>query len=288
MSAQDCAGKVVIVTGAAGGFGRALTRHFVEDGADVAGLDVTASGIERLAEEMRSLDNARGGFLPFVADVTDPASCRDAVAAVLARFGHIDALINNAGLGMGRFRPDHMTRPVRTAEIGFEDWQAFLGVNAGGAFNMVQAVLPHFEAQGHGRIVNVTTSFLTMQRGGFLPYAASKAALEAASASWAEEFAGSGISVNVVVPGGPADTPMVPQESGFDRALLIPPSAMFWPMRWLVSDAGAATNGRRFIAANWDPNLPVEAAAAASGSPIAWPDLKGTAVWPGGALPDGT
>jgi NAD(P)-dependent dehydrogenase (short-subunit alcohol dehydrogenase family) len=278
----DVAGKVVAITGGAGGFGRALTRRFVEAGALVASLDVTAEGVEALTAEMQRLGNAAGSFLPLVADVTDPVSCRAAVEAVVGRFGRIDALVNNAGLGMSRIRPDHMQRPIRTAEVDVAAWQDFHGVNASGAFNMVKAVLPHFEAAGQGRIVNVTTSFFTMQRGGFLPYAASKAALEAASASWAEEFAGSGITVNVVVPGGPADTPMVPAEAGFDRALLIPPDAMFWPMRFLVSDAGAGTNGRRFIAANWDPGLPVEAAAAASGSAIAWPDLKSTVVWPGG------
>jgi NAD(P)-dependent dehydrogenase (short-subunit alcohol dehydrogenase family) len=282
MAEPEVAGKVVVVTGGAGGFGRALTRRFVEAGACVASLDLTAEGIERLSDEMRRLGNAAGAFLPLVADVADPASCRRAVEAVIARFGRIDALINNAGLGMSRIRRDHMTRPIRTAEVDFETWQAFLAVNAGGAFNMVKAVLPHFEAARAGRIVNVTTSFFTMQRGGYLPYAASKAALEAASASWAEEFADSGIAVNVVVPGGPADTPMVPEEAGFDRKALIPPEAMFWPMRWLVSDAGAGTTGRRFIAANWNPALPAEEAAAACGSPIAWPDLKGSVVWPGG------
>jgi len=282
MTGADIREKVVVITGGAGGFGRALTRHFVEDGARVASLDVAAGGVDSLAAEMRGLGNAAGAFLPLVADVADPAACRQAIEATLRRFGRIDALINNAGLGMSRIRRDHMKRPVRTAEVDAETWQAFLAVNAGGAFNMVKAVLPHFEAAGHGRIINVTTSFFTMQRGGYLPYAASKAALEAASASWAEEFAGSGVTVNVVVPGGPADTPMVTEEAGFDRSALIPPDAMFWPMRWLVSDAGAGTSGCRFIAANWDPATPVEEAIAASGSPIAWPDLKGTVVWPGG------
>lgn len=282
MAEQDSAGKVVVITGGAGGFGRALTRRFVEDGARVASLDVSADGIAGLAAEMRQLDNAAGAFLPLVVDVTDPVAAADAVARIIKRFGRIDALINNAGIGMGRIRNDHMKVPVRTAEIDFEAWQTYLAVNAGAAFNMVKAVLPHFEAQGAGRIINVTTSFFTMQRGGFLPYAASKAALEAASASWAEEFAGSGITVNVVVPGGPADTPMVPAEAGFDRAQLIRPEAMFWPMRFLISEAGGGTTGRRFIAANWDPALPADEAAESSGSAVAWPDLKGTVVWPGG------
>ncbi len=282
MSSESASGKVVVVTGGAGGFGRALSRGFVRDGALVACLDHTTDGLAEVEGEMARFDNAAGAFLPLVADVTDPASCEAAIARVIDHFGHIDALINNAGLGMSRVRIDHMDNPVGTAEVDHDMWRDFLGVNATGAFNMVKAVLSHFKARGSGRVVNVTTSFFTMQRGGFLPYAASKAALEAASASWAEEFEGSGITVNVVVPGGPSDTPMVPTESDFDRSLLIQPDAMFHPMRFLVSDAGGATNGRRFIAANWDPEQGTAAAIAASGSPIAWPDLKGTVVWPGG------
>ena len=283
MNDESAAGKVVVITGGAGGFGRALTQGFVQDGTKVASLDRTADGIAELEAEMARLDNAAGELLPLVADVTDPASCNEAIARVLARWGHIDALINNAGLGMSRVRPTHMDNPVKTSEVDHQQWQDFLGVNASGPFNMVKAVLAHFEARGRGRIINVTTSFFTMQRGGFLPYAASKAALEAASSSWAEEFAETDITVNVVVPGGPADTPMVPPESGFDRADLIQPEAMFHPMRWLVSDAGQDTSGRRFVAANWDPEIGAAAAAEACGAPIAWPDLKGTIVWPGGS-----
>ena len=81
--------------------------------------------------------------------------------------------------------------------------------------------MPRFRAQGFGRIVNVTTSFFTMLRGGFAPYGPAKAGLEAWSASLAQELAATGVTVNVVVPGGPTDTPMVPQESGFDRRALI-------------------------------------------------------------------
>lgn len=282
MTAESVQGKVVVITGGAGGFGRVLTRFFVQDGAQVASLDLSPDGIAELEGEMRRPDNAAGGFLPLLADVTDPDSCNRAIEIVLARFGRIDALINNAGIGMGRVRPDHMTNPVKTAEVDHAQWRDFLAVNAGGPFNMVKAVLAHFEERGAGRVINVTTSFFTMQRGGYLPYAASKAALEAASASWAEEFAETAITVNVVVPGGPADTAMVPEEAGFERSELIRPEAMIGPMRWLVSDAGGATSGRRFIAATWDPDIPPAEAAAASGSPIAWPELKGTVVWPGG------
>jgi NAD(P)-dependent dehydrogenase (short-subunit alcohol dehydrogenase family) len=93
---------------------------------------------------------------------------------------------------------------------------------------------------------------------------------------------GSGITVNVVVPGGPTDTPMVPPESGYDRAALIRPAQMAPPMLYLFSDRAAGVTGRRFVAANWDLALPPDQAAFQAGAPAGWPDLARTPVWPGG------
>ena len=102
-----------------------------------------------------------------------------------------------------------------------------------------------------------------MLRGKFHPYSPPKAGLEAMSAGHAKEFESQGVTVNVVVPGGPADTPMVPAESGIDRAAMVPPSAMVPPVLWLCSEAGGAWTGHRYIAGNWDASL--DAAAAAEG-----------------------
>jgi NAD(P)-dependent dehydrogenase (short-subunit alcohol dehydrogenase family) len=121
-----------------------------------------------------------------------------------------------------------------------------------------------------------------MLRGGFAPYGPAKAALEAWSASLAKELAGSGITVNVVVPGGPADTPMVPQQDFPDRAALVPPARMAPPMLHLCSEAGGAITGQRFVAAHWDETRPAAEAVAAAGAPIGWPDLAQSPVWPGG------
>lgn len=87
------------------------------------------------------------------------------------------------------------------------------------------------------------------------------------------------------MPGGPADTPMVPLESGFDRADLIRPEAMAPPMLWLASPAADAVTGRRYIAANWDTQLPPEEAAKRAGDAIGWPELTKNVVWPT-ALPE--
>ena len=121
-----------------------------------------------------------------------------------------------------------------------------------------------------------------MLRGGFHPYGPCKAGLEAMAAGHAREFEGSGVTVNVVVPGGPADTPMVPPESGIDRNALIPPEVMAPPILWLCSDAADGITGNRYVAAKWDASLPAEQAERQCRAPIAWPELAQSPVWPGG------
>ena len=265
-------GKVVVVTGAVGGIGSALVAGLIARGARAAALDIAATDASGAGQEV----------LPLVADISDEHACDEAVRACLARFGRIDGLINNAGIGMNRVRDDYENRPVPMEDIAPDFWRRAMAVNATGTFLMTRAVMPHFRARGSGRVISVTTSFFTMLRRGWAPYGGSKAAIEAASAGWAAELAGSGITVNVLVPGGPADTAMVPTESFADRASLIPPAAMVPPACWLLSDAASGVTGRRFVAANWDAALPAETAAAGAGAPIGWPDLAAaTVVWPG-------
>ncbi len=85
-----------------------------------------------------------------------------------------------------------------------------------------------------------------------------------------------------MVPGGPADTPMVPNTSFPDRGALIKPQRMAPPMLHLISDAGADITGMRFVAAHWDAALPPADAVKRAGAPIGWPDLAQNPVWPGG------
>jgi len=273
----DVTGRVVLVTGAAGGIGQALCRAFAGAGMRVGVCDVNAAGAERLATDLGA-DRA----IAVEGDVADPVSCERAVATVTNRFGALHALVNNAALGMGIIRQDHMTQPVGIDEVSIEVWHRFLATNLSGAFHMVKAAIPHFRAARSGRIVNVTTSMFTMLRQGFYPYGVAKAGLEAWTASLASELDGSGITVNVVVPGGPTDTPMVPPESGYDRAALIRPEQMAPPMLYLFSDKADGVTGRRFVAAHWDQALPEDQAAYQAGAPAGWPDLARSPVWPGG------
>ena len=274
-------GKVAIVTGAAGGFGRELVGGLLGAGAKVAALDVDGKRLDELAA-MHEESLETGRLVTARTDISRYEECEAAVAEARARLGGLHILVNNGALGMGVIRVDHMTELVGIHEIAPEMWDRFVNVNLSGGWYMTRAAIDGLLAQGWGRIVNVTTSFFTMLRGRFHPYGPAKAGFEAMSAGHAAEFEGTGVTVNVVVPGGPSDTPMVPAEAGFDRSAMIPPTAMVPPILWLCSEAGGAHTGHRYIAANWDAAADPEAAAEGCRAPIGWPDLAQNPVWPGG------
>jgi NAD(P)-dependent dehydrogenase (short-subunit alcohol dehydrogenase family) len=127
--------------------------------------------------------------------------------------------------------------------------------------------------EGWGGIVNVTTSLGTMLNAGSPTYGPSKAALEALSAIMAKDLDGTGVTVNVLVPGGVTNTPMISDEAGFDRTSMIQPEVMAPPLVWLVSDAAAKVTGRRFLAIHWDPAMAPEQAAEKAGAPVAWTSI---------------
>jgi NAD(P)-dependent dehydrogenase (short-subunit alcohol dehydrogenase family) len=133
--------------------------------------------------------------------------------------------------------------------------------------------------EGWGRIVNVTTSLGTMLNAGSPTYGPSKAALEALSAIMAKDLDGTGVTVNVLVPGGITNTAMV-SESGFDRTKMIQPEIMAPPLLWLASDAAGKVTGRRFLGVHWDPTLPPEQAAEKAGAPVAWTSIATMPITP--------
>jgi NAD(P)-dependent dehydrogenase (short-subunit alcohol dehydrogenase family) len=285
MSRVDLDGKVAIITGAAGGIGKVLVPAFLEAGAVVAALDVNRDGLAAL--EGASRDSVSSGRLRTdVCDISDHEACEAAVADVIDGLGGVHILINNGALGMGEIRDDHMTRLVTIDEITPSVWQRFAMVNFSGPWYMTRAVIGPMMAQRWGRIITVTTSFFTMLRGSFHPYGPCKAGLEAMCAGHAKEFEGSGVTVNIVVPGGPADTPMVPQVSGLERGKLIAPRVMGPPMLWLCSDAAGDITGNRYLAVEWDTDLSPDQAERRCRAPIAWPGLAGSPVWPGGRPDD--
>jgi NAD(P)-dependent dehydrogenase (short-subunit alcohol dehydrogenase family) len=261
--------RVVLVTGAAGGIGAAVSRALVTAGHAVAAVDRDADGLKRLATSDR--------IHPIMADLETEVPCQEAVASAVARFGGLDAVINNAGIGVSSLRPDGELNLPSIEELTAEIWDRFFAINVRAPMLVTQAALPHMCKGGFGRVINNTTSFRTMLR--VLPYGATKSALESMSAIWASELKADGITVNVLIPGGPTDTAFIADGAGWDRAKMLRPEIMGPPACWLVSDEAAGYTGNRIIAANWDATLPGAQAAAKAGRAIGWPELGADAVW---------
>jgi 3-oxoacyl-[acyl-carrier protein] reductase len=180
--------RVILVTGANGGLGRAISRTFLEESADnVVWLGVR-KGKEN-AEQLRA-QFAERCFLVDL-DVTQAGSWQSAVAALLAKHGRLDVLVNNAG--------KHSDALLAT--MPQQAWDEVLQTNLNGAFHGCQAVLPTMISQRSGRIVNVASLSALLAPAGQTNYAAAKAGLVALTQSLAKEVARLNITVNAVCPG---------------------------------------------------------------------------------------
>lgn len=266
--------RAVLITGAAGGLGAVMTAALLKDGHAVAAVDRSREGLARLTA---ALGAGRERLLPVEAELADPAACAEAVAAAVAHFGRLEGVVNNAGIGMSAIRPDAESNHPGIAELTPETWDRFFAVNVRAPLMITQAALPHMKRAGGGRIVNNTTSYRTMLR--VLPYGATKSALESMSAVWALELDGTGITVNVLVPGGPTDTPFINDAAGWPRNQMLKPAIMGPPISWLMSEASNGVNGKRFTAQHWDASLPPAEAAMKAARHIGWPELAAGPAW---------
>lgn len=273
----ELTGKIVIMTGAGSGLGQAMTLALVDAGASVLGLDLDGARLDQTAAKARAA-KAKGRFLPMACDVRSEMSCAAAIATAEDKLGGLTGVVNCAGLGMSYLAPDAFAKPPKFWEADPIRWWDMMDVNVRGPFLLARAAMPTLIAAGWGRIVNVTTSFNTMIMAGNMPYGQSKAALEAASSSWAADTKGTGVTVNILVPGGAADTALVPQDAPFDRAQMIKPEVMMAPIVWLMSNVSDGTTAMRFVGKKWDPAKPWQEAMQISGSPVAWPDLAAAAA----------
>ncbi len=237
--------KVAVVTGGGRGIGRAIAEAFAREGASVV---VTAARQKNEIEEVAS----RIGGTAILADASDKGNVERLVGTVVSRFGGIDILVNNAGRGMKFVNENFMTQPTPFWEADPDAWRMVIDTNVNGVFLMTRAVVPHMLRCGSGRIINISMNYETMKRQGFTPYGPSKAALESMSIIWAKELEGTGVTLNVLLPGGATATGMIPDsfpESMRDK--LIDPAVMGPPAVYLASDQAKEMNGQRLVAIEW-------------------------------------
>ncbi len=182
------ANKVVMVTGAARGIGKAIALLFASEGANIIAVDMDGTGIQQLAVQVGQMGR---DIHAVQVDISDPAQVEQAIAASLVRFGRIDILVNNAAI----------IRRGSFVEHSREDWEKVLSVNVGGTFNCTKAIVPHMIQQGGGKIVNVTS--VAGKAGDIAAaasYGTSKGAINAFTKSLARDLASQGINVNAVAP----------------------------------------------------------------------------------------
>ena len=189
MSAADWAGKVVIITGAASGMGRAHAIHFAGLGCRVVAQDIAPSG---LAETVARVEAGGGAIDGHVFDIAEVAAIRSMVDRTLARHGRVDVLVNNAGIGIDR--------PIE--EIDEAAFERMLGVHVKGTFFCTQAVVPGMKARRSGSIVNVSSRWAQAGHHLASDYVAAKSAILGLTKAWAKELAPFGIRVNAIAPGG--------------------------------------------------------------------------------------
>ena len=204
-SVQD---RVVLITGAASGMGRAMTHLFADVGAKVGMIDRTEGGIHLVSDELERAGHTTGSFAGFAADVSDPAEVDEAVAHVRTTLGPIDILVNNAGVSI--------PAPIGSAAYD-EAWATTLRVNLEAHTMLIRACLDDLQRNRDGRIINIASTEGLGATPYMSAYTASKHGVIGLTRGLAVELGRTGVTVNCVAP-GPIRTGMTASIDDNDKA----------------------------------------------------------------------
>jgi len=175
-----------------------------------------------------------------------------AVDEAWSRLGGIDMLVNNAGIGMRTVNPRFLTRPQGFWEVPPDGFRAVIDTNLTGYFLVAREVTPRMLATGGGRIVNISVSDSTMRRAGFVPYGPSRAGSESLSRIMAADLRNTGVTVNLLLPGGATVTGMLPLDTVPEGHQFLEPAVMGPPIVWLASDDAAGVHDERIVAVEFE------------------------------------
>ena len=242
----DLEGVRALVTGGTSGLGFAMSQALAEAGAHVV---LTGRTEQRVQDAAAQIGHDAIGL---VMDVRDEQSVPAGVESTRADLGGIDVLVNNAGIGMRTVNPHFMTEPIGFWQVSPDGFRDLLTTNIVGYFLVARAVVPHMLEAGHGKIVNISVSETTMRRRGFTPYGPSRAATDALSHIMAADLAGTGIDVNLLLPGGATRSGMTPDSAPEDvQATWLDPAIMGPPVVWLASPASDGITDQRIVATDF-------------------------------------
>ncbi len=200
---RSIAGKVALVTGAASGMGRATAHLFADEGAHVAVTDLDQAAVDAVVAEIEAAGGSARGW---VLDVSSGDDRERVVAAIVAEWGALDILVNNAGIAI--------ERPLEADDYA-DAWARTLDVLLTAQVMLIRTCLPHLEASGAGRVVNIASTEALGATRGISPYTAAKTGVIGLTRSLAVEFGTRGITVNCICP-GPIRTGMtaaIPEEA---------------------------------------------------------------------------
>jgi 2-hydroxycyclohexanecarboxyl-CoA dehydrogenase len=238
-------GKTAVISGGGGGIGSAAGRIFCAEGARVALLDQDAAAVQRAVDDIRcALPEAE--IHGFVADLGVEAEADRAIGEVVAHFGRLDVLVNNAGI----------RRYEAIVDAPWSAWDAIVRVNLLSFSSMARAALPQLRKSGRGSIINVSSTYAVYGRKGMGAYDATKAGVLALTRTLAHEEAEHGVRANAICPGF-TRTPFHEQRLG-KKAVdeLVPPcvmrrwadpAEMAYPMLWLASDEASYVTAATFM-----------------------------------------
>lgn len=228
--------QVVVVTGAGQGIGATIAKEFAKEGATLVVVDFNSETAQKVADEI----NQTGTAIAYQADVSDFDRAGEIINEVVAKFGKVDVLVNNAGI----------TRDASLKKMTKQNWDQVIATNLTGTFNFTKAVFGHMTDAGYGRIINASSLAGVEGNFGQTNYSASKAGVIGLTKTVAREGAAKGVTVNAVAPGFIA-TPMtdaIPEEvkqkmiNGIPVKRIGQPEDIAYAMKFLASkEAGYIT-----------------------------------------------
>lgn len=233
-------GDRALVTGATGGIGSAISRRLAAEGCRVAVLDLDVDASRALADEIGN------GSVGVRCDVRSADSVRDAVAAAVDAFSGLDIVVNNAGI-LGPILP--------IGEYGEDDFFRVIDIDLMGTYRVTHAAIPHLQAQGSGRIVNIASISGKEGNPMMAAYASAKAGVVGFTKSIGKELAMSGVLVNCITPGGVNNTNIMAGAPVTDADGKVPPPPMgryaepeevAAMTAWLCSDQASYSTGAVF------------------------------------------